>query len=99
MAIGKTIQHIPTLQDCAACHSTLSWRPARFTHVGLAGTCQSCHNALTGLGKSLGHVPTMLDCSSCHTTVSWYPASKPTTPATPRLPNFGAHRPLNGPTR
>ncbi|MEZ5571408.1 MAG: cytochrome c3 family protein [Halioglobus sp.] len=72
-AEGKGNNHIPTTQDCVACHATVGWRPANFSHAGITGNCQSCHNGTTATGKGNGHFLTGLDCSSCHTTAAWSP--------------------------
>ena len=63
--------HVPTTQDCGACHGTLSWSPARFDHTGLAANCQSCHNGGAATGKVASHMTTSLDCSTCHHYPNW----------------------------
>jgi hypothetical protein len=63
--------HVPTTQDCGACHGTLSWSPARFDHTGLAANCQSCHNGGAATGKVANHMTTSLDCSTCHHYPNW----------------------------
>ncbi|HWM71291.1 MAG TPA: cytochrome c3 family protein [Steroidobacteraceae bacterium] len=63
--------HVPTTQDCGACHGTLSWSPARFNHTGLVANCQSCHNGGGATGKVANHMTTSLDCSTCHHYPNW----------------------------
>jgi hypothetical protein len=73
IADGKEMDHLPTNQDCNACHSTVAWMPANFSHAGITGNCQSCHNNVIADGKDSGHFITGQDCSNCHTTVAWSP--------------------------
>ena len=63
--------HVPTTQDCGACHGTLSWSPARFDHTGIMANCQTCHNGGAAAGKVTNHMTTSLDCSTCHHYPSW----------------------------
>jgi hypothetical protein len=63
--------HVPTTQDCGACHGTLSWSPARFNHTGLVANCQSCHNGGAATGKVANHMTTSLDCATCHHYPNW----------------------------
>jgi hypothetical protein len=75
-ATGKPTSHIPTTQECNACHSTLAWIPAAFSHTGITGNCASCHNGTTATGTSTGHMTfpvNNFDCSHCHTTAAWTP--------------------------
>ena len=70
-AAGLPRNHVPTTQDCGACHGTLSWSPARFDHTGLAANCQTCHNGGAATGKVANHMTTSLDCSTCHHYPNW----------------------------
>lgn len=54
--------------DCATCHSTAGWKPARVDHTSLAD-CVSCHTK----DKPVNHFGGQ--CSSCHSTAAWKPAS------------------------
>ena len=82
---GKPTLHVQTNQDCAACHGTITWTAARFSHVGISAMCQSCHNGITATGKQVQHVRTTLDCGSCHNTLNWTVVSAPANvPARPR---------------
>ncbi len=56
--------------DCATCHTTAGWSPARFDHAaGIALDCQSCHLP----DRPAEHYPGQ--CSTCHATDGWVPAS------------------------
>jgi hypothetical protein len=77
LASGKPTKHIQTNQDCRACHGTITWAAATFSHLGLSATCQSCHNGLTAMGKQVQHVTTTLDCGSCHSTFNWTVVAAP----------------------
>ena len=56
--------------DCAACHSTTAWKPAKFDHQAAGATdCQSCHADKKPANHFTGQ------CSACHNTSAWLPAS------------------------
>ena len=63
--------------DCASCHSSGAWRPARFNHAGITQACESCHmpdyQATTAPVHSTSGFPTT--CQTCHNTRAWAPAS------------------------
>ena len=67
---GKSVDHIPTSQDCNSCHTTTDFTPSTFAHAGISGNCVSCHdgkNDVAGaIGLSANHIPTTADCSACH---------------------------------
>ncbi len=68
----KPANHLPTTVNCSSCHRTTNWKPAFFTHNGVApGTCAKCHNNSTVQGKPTTHIPTSMACDSCHRTVFW----------------------------
>src|SRR5207248_3284853 len=46
MAQGKGPTHIVTDLECDACHTTLSWAGAMFTHVGVTSGCATCHDGV-----------------------------------------------------
>lgn len=59
------------LTDCALCHSTQGFTPARFVHDSwTAGICVECHNADYA---ATDHVAKgySTDCDACHSTRSW----------------------------
>ncbi len=70
----KPTSHIPVTQDCSACHKTLGWIPATFTHANLKQSCSTCHNGTSQTGKPATHVATVKDCGECHKTTAWVPA-------------------------
>ncbi|MFI4866903.1 MAG: cytochrome c3 family protein [Steroidobacterales bacterium] len=47
---------------------------APFSHVGVAGSCVSCHNAVAATGKGPTHIASSDRCENCHTTIAWLPA-------------------------
>lgn len=72
----KATTHIPTGQDCHFCHTNNAFTPHVFTHDGISGNCESCHDgsadsiAAGALGKSSDPTPphpdTTEDCGVCH---------------------------------
>jgi Cytochrome c7 and related cytochrome c len=73
-ATPKTVTHIPSTNQCAACHNTISFRPyVHFDHSQVMGSCVSCHNGTIAEGEGPTHPPTSQDCAACHTVVSWNP--------------------------
>jgi hypothetical protein len=72
---GKPLYHLPTIQDCVICHTTIEFIPTIFDHVGITNNCASCHDgahdATGAIGLSPNHVPTTEDCFVCHTTDSF----------------------------
>jgi predicted CXXCH cytochrome family protein len=76
-AQAKTATHQVTTQSCDVCHSTTAWKPATFTHTGVAaGTCATCHGS-TATGKPTAHISTTQSCDSCHRTTAWLPLVTP----------------------
>jgi predicted CXXCH cytochrome family protein len=67
---GKPLYHLPTVQDCVLCHTTIEFIPTVFNHAGITTNCASCHDGsfdTTGaIGLSANHIPTTDDCSVCH---------------------------------
>ena len=47
-AQGKPPSHIVTDLECDACHTTLTWAGAVFTHQGVTSNCASCHDGVRG---------------------------------------------------
>lgn len=73
-ATPKTATHIPSTNNCAACHNTLSFRPyVHFEHRDVLGTCVTCHNGVKAQGEGPSHPPTSQQCEACHTVISWNP--------------------------
>ena len=76
ISLGKLGSHIPTTQDCGACHlDTIDFRGATVDHASLSlaesNNCASCHNGNIATGKQLStHLPTALlandNCFVCH---------------------------------
>lgn len=71
----KGATHLPTGQDCHFCHTNVSFTPQIFTHSGITGNCESCHDgnyfATAGApGKANDPTPphpdTTADCGVCH---------------------------------
>lgn len=78
-AIGKDAKvdppHIPTTEDCSACHTPTSFAGATFDHQGIVDNCASCHDGIAATGKAFNHVPSNEDCSVCHMTTGFLPAT------------------------
>jgi len=68
---GKTLDHIPSSNQCDDCHTTFTWLEVRFEHSGVTGACSQCHNDVQAQGKPVGHVVTNLECDFCHNTFVW----------------------------
>ena len=68
ISIGKGVNHLPTVEDCGACHNTTAFVPTPFDHVDIdTGNCALCHDGSISLGMTVEHVPTFdQDCSECH---------------------------------
>ena len=50
-AMPKTTTHIPTSNDCAACHNTVAFRPSvHFDHVQVMGSCAACNTIAATAG-------------------------------------------------
>jgi hypothetical protein len=75
---GKPVNHIPTQEDCVACHNTTDsdFAQAVFNHTDIVGNCASCHNNEISIGKPASHLPTTQDCAICHlSTDAFIPAT------------------------
>ncbi|HEX3397443.1 MAG TPA: cytochrome c3 family protein [Steroidobacteraceae bacterium] len=71
-ATPKTLTHVITTNNCAACHDTNAFRPAvHFDHTEVMGTCSSCHNGSIAQGEGPTHPATSQSCEACHTVTSW----------------------------
>ena len=73
IATGKPTTHIPTTAGCDSCHSTTTWKTAKFDHTGVVSGCSGCHNGTTATGKNATHMTTTLTCEACHSTTAWRP--------------------------
>ncbi len=67
-ATGKSLNHIPTTEDCGICHSPGTFASGVFDHAGVVDGCASCHNGVISTGVTANHVPvpTTQDCAVCH---------------------------------
>ncbi len=53
--------------ECDACHTTLTWAGAVFTHQGVTGNCAECHNGTAATGMPANHIPVgTTPCEGCH---------------------------------
>ena len=69
---GKNLGHMPTSNQCEACHINESWQTVfRVDHAETLGTCEQCHNGLIADGKPSDHLLTNQPCESCHVSVIW----------------------------
>ncbi len=76
-AQAKPSTHIATTGQCDLCHSTTAWKPATFSHTGVAaGTYATCHG-VSATGKPAAHIPTTQSCDACHKTIAWLPLVTP----------------------
>jgi nitrate/TMAO reductase-like tetraheme cytochrome c subunit len=75
-ATPKTTTHIPTSNDCAACHNTIAFRPSvHFDHAQVMGGCAGCHNGVIAQGEGPTHPATSQNCAACHSVLTWNPAT------------------------
>ncbi|MDE2306502.1 MAG: hypothetical protein KGL34_13135 [Gammaproteobacteria bacterium] len=73
-ATPKNKTHILSTNDCAACHTTSSFRTVvHFDHAQVLGSCASCHNGVIAQGEGPNHPATSQSCDACHTVMSWNP--------------------------
>jgi hypothetical protein len=77
LATGKTITHIPTVEECDACHSTVAWLPAAVDHTTFTGNCMTCHDGVAASGKSATHISSSDVCDACHQKfpATWVPVA------------------------
>jgi len=93
LVTGKANTHVPTNQDCDACHTTTDpFTTATFSHIGITGDCVSCHheNAFADIGAlpmvvdpndpNDPHAGVTADCGICHSTDS-DPGATPPAPS------------------
>jgi hypothetical protein len=75
-ATPKTVKHIPSSNNCAACHNTIAFRPdVHFEHREVMGSCISCHNGVVAQGEGPTHPATSQNCAACHSVLTWNPAT------------------------
>jgi len=74
----QSINHIPTKDNCEACHRlSIGWAaPFNVNHFFVIGTCFSCHNITIAKGKPTTHILTSDKCDACHSTGLWVPTVK-----------------------
>jgi hypothetical protein len=73
-ATPKPMNHVPSSNNCGACHSTLTFRPyVHFDHNEVLGGCVSCHNGSIAQGEGPTHPPTSRECADCHLVTTWNP--------------------------
>ncbi len=73
-ATPKIANHIPTSNNCEACHNTIAFRPdVHFDHREVMGSCVTCHNGTIAEGKAATHPATSDTCEACHTVLTWNP--------------------------
>jgi len=70
----KTAAHMPTTDNCIACHVSNRVRSAIVNHNHVLGACYSCHNGIIATGKFFGHISSDNVCDQCHSTDAWLPA-------------------------
>ena len=90
IAEGEGPTHPATSQNCAACHTVISWNPPKLVDhtqipLSVAGFCIICHNGTQAAGKPAGHIATNLECGDCHLTTTWTGATFDHTGITSRL--------------
>ena len=75
-ATPKTTTHIPTSNNCAACHNTIAFRPdVHFNHGEVMGSCVACHNGTIAQGEGPNHPATSQNCAACHSVLTWNPTT------------------------
>jgi hypothetical protein len=75
-ATPKTTTHIPSSNNCVACHNTIAFRPdVHFEHREVLGSCVSCHNGALAQGKGPTHPATSQNCAACHSVLTWNPTT------------------------
>jgi predicted CXXCH cytochrome family protein len=73
-ATPKPTTHVPSTNNCAACHDTIAFRPAvHFDHVNVMGGCVNCHNGTIAQGEGPTHPATSQNCQACHGVLAWNP--------------------------
>ena len=76
IALGKSLAHFSSTDQCDACHAEQMWEPAiTVDHDQVIGSCSSCH-----LGgpifpvNPVAHIQSTEACGACHSTITWLPA-------------------------
>jgi len=65
------INHIPSTNECLACHIQLGF--VMVDHTQVLGACYDCHNGILARGKKLDHISATNNCNSCHLPFAWLP--------------------------
>jgi len=74
VAFGQPPTHIPTNEQCDACHDVNSFTMLGvMDHNATAMACVNCHNGISASGKPVRHLPTANICDSCHAVIAWVP--------------------------
>ncbi len=66
--------HMPTPEDCSACHTPGTFSTGTYDHAGINNGCNSCHDGRISVAKLLNHIPTNpdnQDCAVCHNTTDF----------------------------
>jgi len=69
-------QHLPTSNQCEACHDTVAWKPAiAVDHTEAIGQCNDCHNNSVGRAswRPPLHINASNNCAACHSTDRFIP--------------------------
>lgn len=64
-------RHIPIQTDCADCHTTRFWEPARMEHGAVGDRCEQCHVGNMATGKPANHISSSNQCGECHGVGAW----------------------------
>ncbi|MDH5546169.1 MAG: hypothetical protein OEZ43_11280 [Gammaproteobacteria bacterium] len=67
--ITQPASHIPTSDNCLACHQ--ADRSILVDHNEVRGNCFTCHDGVSASAKPETHIPTTNSCESCHSTIMW----------------------------
>ena len=74
-ARGKHLNHIPTVEQCGACHLPQGFNiGVIMDHSTTTLPCAACHNSVLATGKGPSHLTTSNNCAACHVTSAWVPA-------------------------
>jgi len=67
--------HIPTTNECGACHIESAWIPVVVLDMNeVLGACVDCHNGSISSGGPNDLIHTSDTCQACHTVMTWIPA-------------------------
>ena len=63
--LGKSVNHMPTVEDCSVCHTPGTFATGVYDHSGVVNGCTTCHNGIISAGKHVNHIPTTPDDQDC----------------------------------